>query len=202
MRLFAVILFALFTSTLLTAQVGINTDVPSAELDIVTTNTGIPALELNPQSAPVGNQTGQLAVIGDKLFLYDATRGKWLSVESTPLQFGRNGDVDNERLRFGGDVRDNSSGAKMPLNGTIVYVAVQTAGGVADKEFDIKINGTDVGDSVDPTLDGRFELVGGSFSYSDYNINFDAGDFISLEVRNPGGDVEDPAAIIWVKWRQ
>ena len=184
------------------AQVGIGTPTPSAELDIITTNTGIPALELNPQTDPVGSQTGQLAVIGDKLYMYDGTRGKWLSVESTPLQYGRNGtNIDTDRLRFGGDIRNASSGAKMPLNGTIVYIAVQTAGGDADKEFDLEINGTDVGDSVDPTIDGRFELVGGSFYSSEYNIDFDAGDFISIQARG-ADDVEHPAAIIWVKWRE
>jgi len=49
------------------SQVGIGTLNPSAELEIGTTNTGIPALEINPQTAPVGNAMGQLAIIGDIL---------------------------------------------------------------------------------------------------------------------------------------
>jgi hypothetical protein len=194
--------FAFLISFAASAQVGIGTPTPTSELEIQTTNTGIPALDLNPQTAPVGNQTGQMAVIGDKLFLYDATRGKWLSVESTPLQYGKNNGADSENLRFGGDVRDNDSGAKMPLNGTIVYLSVESSGGNGSKEFDIRINGTDVGNSLDPTLDGRFELVSGSFYYSSYNIDFNAGDYISLRVGSNGADVDDAAAIMWVKWRQ
>tara|TARA_R100001369_G_scaffold92771_1_gene139730 strand:- start:4945 stop:5082 length:138 start_codon:yes stop_codon:yes gene_type:complete len=42
----------------------------------------------------------------------------------------------------------------------------------------------------------------GSFLYTSFNIDFNAGDFIAMEVRNEGLNVQDPAAIIWVKWRQ
>ncbi len=186
----------------LSAQVGIGTDIPTAELEIQTTNTGIPALELNAQTAPTGTAMGQISLIGDRLYMFDGIRNKWLSLESTALQFARNGDADNEILRFGGDARDNNSGPLMPFDGTIVYITVQSSGGVTNKQFDLKINGTDVGNSATASLDGRFQLSGGSFSYTDYNIDFDAGDYINLEVRNNGSDVEDPVAVIWVKWRQ
>ena len=35
----------------------------------------------------------------------------------------------------------------------------------------------------------------------DYNIDFNAGDYLALRVHNNGSDPEDTAAIIWVKWR-
>lgn len=187
------------------AQVGIGTTTPSAELEIETTNTGIPALELNAQSAPTGSVTGQISLIGDKLFMYDATRGKWLSLETTALQYGKSGGVDNENLEYGGDMDTSGSGPKMPFDGTIVYMTIESSGGRDNKQFDLQINGSDIGNSGTAALDGRIDLSSGSFTYTDYNIDFDAGDYITIEARNNSGsnsDVDDPAAVIWVKWRQ
>ncbi|MDO5977947.1 hypothetical protein [Flavivirga spongiicola] len=189
------------------SQVGIGTTTPSSELEIETTNTGIPALELNPQSAPTGSVTGQLAVIGDKLFMYDATRVKWLSTETTALQYGYENSADDQVIWFGGDVGNNSatdtaSGAKMPFDGTIVYMTIESSGGNASKSFEIEINGTAVPNNADPTLDGRFNLSGGSFTRTTFNIDFNAGDYIMLRARSNGSGVIDPAAIIWVKWRE
>ncbi|MEM7186991.1 MAG: hypothetical protein AAF466_10060 [Bacteroidota bacterium] len=182
------------------SQVGIGTTTPSSELEIVTTNTGIPALELNPQSGPTGSETGQLAVIGDKLFMYDDTRGKWLSTEATALNFGWAGSADGQVLWFGGDIE--TTGPIMPLDGTIVYVTINSTGGNTTKRMDLQINGTDVGNNSDATLDGRINLVGGSFNYSDFNIDFDAGDYLTIEAATNGTAVDDPTAIIWVKWRE
>ena len=189
------------------SQVGIGTTTPTAELEIETTNAGIPALELNPQSTPVGSVTGQLAVIGDKLFMYDATRVKWLSVESTALQYGYESTADNRVLWFGGDIgrntsTENDTGAKMPFDGTIVYMTIESAGGNASKSFEIEISGTPVPNNADPTLDGRFHLSGGTFTRTTFNIDFNAGDYIMLKARSNGSGVLDPAAIIWVKWRE
>ena len=196
------VLLLIFFNTLF-SQVGIGTTTLTAQLEVSSTNDGIPALELNPQTEPFGTTTGQLAVIGDLLYMYDGTREKWLSAESTALHYGRNGEADDERLSFGGDVTNNSSGPKMPFNGTIVYMTIQSSGGANNKQFDIKINGTDVdNNNQDPTLDGRISLSSGSFTRTTYNIDFDAGDFITLEVRSQGLGVDDPAGVIWVKWRQ
>ncbi len=99
-------------------QVGIGTLTPTAQLEISNdiANPNLPLLELNPQSAPTGSATGQLSVIGDKLFMYDATRVKWLSVESTALHFARGGSNRNDApLRFSGVIGNQNSGAYMPI---------------------------------------------------------------------------------------
>lgn len=189
------------------AQVGIGTTAPTSELEIETTNTGIPALELNPQSAPTGSVTGQLAVIGDKLFMYDATRAKWLSTETTALQYGYEATADDRMLWYGGDLgnnpsTENDSGPKMPFDGTIVYLTIESSGGNASKSFDLVINGTAVGNNADPTLDGRFNISGGAFTRTTFNIDFNAGDYIMLKARSNGSGVRDPASVIWVKWRE
>jgi hypothetical protein len=181
----------------LNAQVGIGTLSPSAELEVEGTNTGIPTLELNPQSAPVGSATGQLAVIGDKLYLYDDTRGKWLSVEATALSFGSSGSTSNAPLRYGGDVLNLNSGAQMPFNGTIVYVSATSSTGFATKGMEVRVkNGTTIQSTI------AFNLVANKFSKTDYNVNFNAGDYINTFVVNAGGFVGDPTVTVWVKWRE
>lgn len=191
---------AFFSVNITYSQVGIGTTSPTAELEIATTSTGIPALELNAQTAPTGSVTGQLAVIGDRLYMYDATRIKWLSIESTALQYGWAGSADNQLLWFGGDVENALP--IMPLDGTIIYVTVNSSGGNSSKRMDLRINGSNVGNDPDPTLDGRFNLSSGSFSYSSFNIDFNAGDTITINAASNGSAVDDPVAIIWVKWRQ
>jgi hypothetical protein len=73
------------------AQVGINTtSTPVAQLEIQDGGASLPALKLTPQTNPSGTETGQLAVIGDQLYMYNATRTKWLSIESEMMMFGEN----------------------------------------------------------------------------------------------------------------
>jgi len=201
-KMLLVLSVVIFNADGILAQIGIGTTSPSAELEIETSNTGIPALELNPQTAPTGSADGQLAVIGDKLYMYDDTRNKWLSVETTALQYGFAFTADNQTLWIGGDVDNNNTGALMPHDGTIVYVTVQSSGGNTSKRMDLRINGSDVGNNSNPTLDGRFNLSGGSFTYTDFNIDFNAGDYITIRAANNGAGVDDPVAIIWVKWKQ
>ena len=179
-KLFPILIFISCVSAI-QAQVGIGTTSPTAELEILGTDTGIPALKLNPQSAPVGVATGQLAVIGDILYMYDATRVKWLSVESTVLQFGYFGDANNQSLLYSGLIED--LGPIMPKDGTIVYVTINSSGGNASKRFDIKLDGVNIGNSGDPTLDGRIDLSSGIFSYDSFNIDFTSGQHISINAR-------------------
>ncbi|MEZ4857430.1 MAG: hypothetical protein R2781_01310 [Flavobacteriaceae bacterium] len=192
-----IFLFFFTLSSILIAQVGVGTTNPSAQLEIASTNTGIPALELNPQTAPVGSATGQMAVIDDELYMYDATRGKWLSTQAVPLQWSRNGDADNETLRFGGDTRSSNTGASMPFDGTIVYVTANSSGGNASKGFEVRIKS-------ETTLKSTvgFNLASGVFKKTDYNVNFVAGDYLNVFVVNAGADVTDPSVIVWVKWRK
>ncbi len=113
------------------AQVGIGTRNPTSQLEIATTNTGIPAIEINPQSTPLGTSEGQLAVMGDvtngyKLYMYDDVRGKWLSVETSTLTLGRNSNQDNTNLRATANQGNTRSGYLMPFDGTIVHVTAKS----------------------------------------------------------------------------
>lgn len=188
----------LFTYTL-SAQVGIATTVPSAQLELANNPLApnFPLLELNPQTAPVGTATGQLAVIGNQLFMYDATRAKWLSTSATPLSWSKTGSASNENLRFGGDVANNNSGAAMPYNGTIVFVSAQSSGGNATKGFDVRVR------SGSTTLSTTtFNLIANNFTNTSYNVDFVAGNYINVYAVPAGAAVTDPAVTVWVKWRK
>jgi hypothetical protein len=190
------------------AQVGVGTTSPTAQLEIAAnTNTpDLPLLELAPQASPMGTATGQLAIIDDKLFAFDAARSKWLSVETTALQFGYAYDADDQELFFGGDIgldtaSEGLTGAKMPYDGTIVYMTIESSGGAHNKSFDIALNGSNIGNNTDPALDGRVNLSSNEFMRTNYNIDFNQGDYITIKARANGPAVHDPVALIWVKWR-
>ena len=183
------------------AQVGIGTTNPTAELEIATTNTGLPALELNPQTAPAGTTTGQLAVIGDRLFMFDATRSKWLSVAETAIQFARDGNVNTQTLRFGGDMVNGGLGPLMPRNGTIIAVTATTFSN-STKSFELRVREYNPGTGATTTTQSHtFSLI--NFEHIDQNLNidFNTNDFITVR-GSTGGNAQDPAIVIWVKWRE
>lgn len=191
---------ALFCSVSLIAQVGIGTTSPTAELEINATTSGLPALEITPQANPVGTSTGQLSVIGDKLFMYDETRGKWLSVESSLLNFGLENGTDNQNLEYVGDIL--VSGPRMPLDGTIVYITMNASGGQANKKVELYKNNTVIPDNLDPSIDGELVLDGYTFTNTQYNLDFNEGDHFRVRVGADGSDVENLSVLLWVKWRK
>lgn len=197
-KLFTATTMLLFTCGIF-AQVGIGTTTPTAELEINAT-TSLPALELNPQTTPVGTAMGQLSVIGDKLFMYDEDRGKWLTIGSTMLNFGLENGTDNQFLEYVGDI--TTSGPKMPLAGTIVYIAMNSAGGQADKQVQLYFGNTPIPNDLEPSIDGVIALSGNTFTNSNFNLDFEAGDYFRIKVLDEGSDVEELSVLLWIKWRQ
>lgn len=184
------------------AQIGINvTGTPNSELEIQAFDNDIPALELNPQTAPTGTATGQLAVIDDVLYHYDATRAKWLSVESEVMMFGENSALQGAYTRFGGDLRTGNNGALMPFDGTIVYATGRLSSGDTDKVITIRVrNGT----TNQVTQDISFAPAAGTsaeFNLNDVNLDFSAGDYLTVFVA-AGDTITEHTVMLWVKWRQ
>jgi len=178
-------------------QVGVGTTNPTSELEIQTSNTGIPALEINPQTAPVGTADGQLSVIGDKLYMYDLTRTKWLSIENTTLLYGRGGNRTNEVLRFMGNFGNQNTGALIPMNATIVHISARARGGNASKDFSLEIR--DSGGLVSST---SYNLVAREYINTALNIDINAGEYLIARIGNTGGNVTDLVLTVWLKWRQ
>lgn len=181
-------------------QVGVGTTAPTAELEIETSNTGIPALELNPQTAPTGTDNGQISVIGDKLYMYDVVRAKWLSVENSTLAFGRNGNVDNVVLKTAGNVTNGNTSYLMPFDGTIVYVTINSNAnsGAQIKQFQVRVR-----KGTTNVLVTNVTTAASEFSSTTFDVDFSAGDYIDMRINNDGnGNVNNPVAMIWVKWRE
>jgi len=178
-------------------QVGVGTTNPTSELEIETSNTGIPALEINPQTAPVGTADGQLSVIGDKLYMYDLTRAKWLSIENTTLLCGRTGSRTNEVLRFMGNFGNQNTGALVPMDATIVHISARARGGNATKDFSLEIrNGAGFVSST------TYNLAAREYTNPALNIDVNAGEYLIARIGNTGGNVTDLTLIVWLKWRQ
>lgn len=190
-------LFFLLSVFIANGQIGIGTSSPSAELEIQANSSGLPALKLSPQTAPIGTAAGQLSVIDNALYLYDDIRSKWLSVETTTVTFGREGSLNNQNLEYAGDITNNSS--NMPHNGTITYVALNCSGGNLSKIIHLRV----YDNTRTLTQTHSFQLVNGVYLATDLNIDFSAGDYFLVYVDNDLlGDVNDLSFVIWAKWRK
>lgn len=178
------------------AQVGIGTITPTAELEINAVGT-LPALEIAPQLSPVGTATGQLSIIGDKLYMYDATRASWLTVESSAIQFGRNGNVDTDNIHFGGNMVAGNSGALMPYDGTIVAITAMAASG-DDTDLNLRARNILGTNSINET----FQLSALRYLDTTANFEFNEGDYLTLRARDGTTTATDVTIVLWVKWRQ
>ncbi|NIQ92433.1 MAG: hypothetical protein GWN93_27010 [Deltaproteobacteria bacterium] len=179
-------------------NVGMGTSTPNAAalLDMVSTSKGFaPPRMTNTQILAITSPIDGLrahSTDDDMLFVYDSGRTKWLSAEVTALQYGGNGVADGEYMSFGGIMNATGSGARMPLDGTIVRVTTQTSGGEATKGFEVQIN--DVSQL-------SYSLSSNVYTNNAVNVNFSAGDYIHNYVVAAGLSVNNPATIVWVKWR-
>ncbi|WP_299766460.1 hypothetical protein [uncultured Dokdonia sp.] len=184
----------LLVCSIATAQVGIGTTTPNAALDIQSPSDDLPALKLNPQSNPIGTAAGQISVIGDRLFLYDATRNKWLSIETSIFSFGDEGNINSGNLEYAGDIRD--SGPRITEKASIVYLTMNSTSGNQDKR--ISINITDASGTV---TEHEFQLVNGSLILENLDIEVESGDFIQISAVDGGGPIRGLSATIWTKFR-
>ena len=183
----------LLVCTIATAQVGIGTTTPSAALDIQSPSDNLPVLKLNPQSNPIGTAAGQISVIGDRLFLYDATRSKWLSVETSIFSFGDQGNINSGNLEYAGDIRD--SGPRITENASIVYLTINSTSGDQDKRISI-----DITDATGTVTEHEFQLVNGRLMLENLDIEVESGDLIQIRALT-GEPIRGLSATFWTKFR-
>ncbi len=177
-------------------NLGIGTVNPTAKLEIDATAENIPALEIVPRAtAPTGTANGQIAVIDNSLYMFDTSRNKWLSMETMPFPFGRDGGTSDRYLDFANIQNNSDTGAKMPYDGTIVAITVESSGGNSTKGFEIRKNGT-------ATSLFSFNLASNAYLNSMTNIDFNAGDYLNVYVVSAGSNVTRPTAILFIKWRK
>lgn len=187
-----------FTSQNFYSQVGIGTTNPTAQLEIDASATPtMPPFKIVPSvAAPTGTTSGQMAIIDNSLYIYDATRSKWLSSEVSVFSWGNNGNTDNQYLEYATSDAANS-GLKIPVNATIVAVTIQTATTSSDntRQFTIRKN--------NPSVD-VVHFTTAAFTYNSTLVNTDvnAGDFLRVFVTDEANEVSSPIVTLWIKWRK
>jgi len=191
-----------FAALITSAQVGINTADPTAELHIAATDVGPAALRLEPQLNPTGTESGQIAIIGTtarRPYLYDPVRSKWLGLQLTGWQFnqGLTRSSDGGTIRYGGNQESNTAGPLMPRPGTVVYVSARATTGNLNKEFSIVFK--NAADAVVATQ--SITLVNGQAVVSDVNLDFPAGSYMIVTASADGAESRDVSFVVWTKWR-
>lgn len=200
-RIYIITLLVVAVSSVLEAQVGINQEDPTAALEIKGGASGRPLLQLEPQSTPRGLEFGQLAIIDDKMYLFDENRTKWLSLENTLINYGLAGNSDGQELEYVGDVEQ--SGPKMPFDGTIVHVTMNASSGNDSKSVQLYKNNVVVpNNDINTEVDGVLTLQDFSFINANYNLDFEAGDAFRMVVSASGNPVRDLSVVFWIKWRK
>lgn len=174
--------------------IGINTDTPSAYVDINST-TNVP-LRLRPNTAtPTGTNSGEFFVANDGLlYAYDPTRTKWLSVDRFNVFWGRNSaNTTNEYLRQINGAQSNNTGWRMIRNGTITAISVQ---GNANQTYTVQIRKNDTTTTVISITVNNSQ---GAHSTT-INIDFDEGDFLQCFLN--GTSIDYPQVMLEISWRQ
>jgi hypothetical protein len=192
--LIAISLF-LFCINISYSQVGIGTTNPTAKLEIDAASDAIPALEIVPRTtAPTGTASGQMSIIDGSLYIYDATRSKWLSSETVPFSFALSGGGINDQYLGYSGITSNLTGVKMPLNGTIVMITAESSGGNASKGFEIR-------KTIANTTIFSFSLASYTYTNTAVNINFNADEYVNIYA-NATANTQNPIVTIFVKWRK
>ncbi len=161
---------------------------------IVTTNLRITPKVVLPAT---DNEDGRLEMKGGILYVYDATRVKFVSVNKNTLIFSKPGLTNNQYLNLAGGVVNSGTGYKMPSNATIVSISVQSS--TADT---YSVNIRRLGTTTDlvtlsvPGVQGASSIV----TNIDLNVNDDIQCY--LDYTGVGVGVEDPVVMIEIAWRE
>lgn len=126
------------------------------------------------------------------LYIYDASRSKWLSSSEWTLQWGHD-NADGELLRGSGvNTPGTGTGVRIPKDCTIVRISGQQRSGAATKQFDVLVNGTSV---------LNFDLTSDVYTSNIVDEDLDADDYVRVEVESAGLGAQDVAITLWFAWR-
>lgn len=137
---------------------------------------------------------GQLGVKNGILYVYDASRSKWLSAQRMFLIFGKDGKAKNQFLAFGaGTLYSNNSGYRLVRNATIVSIAGQLdESGICS----IRIRKNDSTANI-LTL----AISGMGNDNANVNVDLNAADYLQAYLES-SGQVDDPVVVLEIAWRE
>lgn len=168
----------------------ITVDSGSMELDRAS-GTDSPFRIVPKAALPTTNLAdGQIDVRDGIVWVYDGTRGLWLSTFRHTEIFAETGKVKDRWLFVGGVVSSQISGPRFEANGVITSVSAQFSGsGTANVR--VRLNG-----SVTNTVTLTVTAAAGGEAIN-VNANVSQGDFLGIYVESAAG-VDDP--IVKVEW--
>ena len=139
----------------------------------ISASNGSSALQLDPidYTPSIGLADGQIINKEGILYLYDASRGKWLSMIRQSVTFGIKR-ADGCYLNVS-DFSSSMSGWPALRSGVITGITAQASHGYSNKSFTLSKNN-------DPTSLLTFQLTGHYYSNGNLNIDFDANDLIKI----------------------
>lgn len=125
---------------------------------------------------------------------YDGIRGKWLSVESTSFQFGRDGNVQAGQYYRAADgrVMSDTLGWFAERSGTVVSLT-WTRTNAASITYDIVHDGISIA-TVGPTLLDKGRDIS-------LNADFTFGDILAVLNDSGGSTAQNVIAVLRVRWR-
>lgn len=171
----------------------ITVDSGAVVLDATSTNA---PLQIVPKgSLPTTDLLdGQMAMSDGLLFVYDATRGKWLSVQRQYLTFGRRRNTRNQYLNFGvGNMPSNNSGFRMIRNATIVGLSGQLdSNGTCDMQVRRNDTATAISTLGITAANGAVNNIA--------NIDVNANDYLQSYL-SAAASVAEPVFIIEIAYR-
>jgi len=168
----------------------IEVDSGAVKLDSTANNYAPLELTNRTTSPTLDLQSGQLAVINNKLYIYDGNRGKWLT-PSKLLTFGDK-TCDGSYLRIG-VAKAANTGWRAPYDGTITAVTARAACGNSNKKIIIRVNNNN------PKI---FFLNNYQYLSTNDNIDFNAGDIIRVRAASAGSAVYDLIVSLEICWRK
>jgi len=168
----------------------------SGDTDVQTALETIDDVRTIGSTAPTSPYDGQMWYdnsSGERtLYIYDASRSKWLSSSEWTLQWGHD-NGDGELLRGSGvNTPGTGTGVLIPKDCTIVRISGRQRNGAATKQFDILVNGTSA---------LNFDLTSDEYTNNTVDEDLDADDYIWIEVESAGGGAQDVAITLWFAWR-
>jgi len=152
-------------------------------------------LELtNLSAAPTTNlAAGQLAVVDGIVFIYDATRAKWISIQRQTFAFGRRGMTRVQFLPFfGGVLPSVNSGLRIMHKAVITGLSIQAdqagTGAANIRKNDGSSNIASI--SITSALGNQDTSV---------NVDLAQGDYLQAAFNSTAG-VEDPMVLVEIAW--
>lgn len=140
-----------------------------------------------------GGVTGDLIVEGGVLWVYDETRGKWLSSSRITAISGRKGRIKNGYLRLIDGQTSNLTGYRMTRSGVLTSLAVQTR---TDETWTLRVrnNGIDIASLAITAADGAHNRT--------LNVNVEEGDLIEFYADTTAFmGIRDPFVWAEIAWR-